>query len=172
MPEYEKVKQFQWSLNPLVLSMNGVGFFLNFSEKPLSRNTRAMIFLLGCCIILANFIINGPRGIEISNLEWMEDVKNYESPFAYFKKNPFGIVRLVRNISDMIFFCYVPIIHFAFMATTLLDPNWKQLMLFIQVIQQKMKLSEEFYQKCRRQCYVGLFLLLVASFIYILVIIF
>ena len=163
MPEYEKVKQFQWSLNPLVISMNGVGFFLNFSEKPLSRKTRAMIFLLGCCIILANFIINGPRGIEISNLEWMEDVKNYESPFAYFKKNPFGIVRLVRNISDMIFFCYVPFIHVVFILTVLFDCNWKKLIFFLEKIQRKMKLDEEFHRRVRRHCFAALISLFFVS---------
>ena len=93
----------------------------------------------------------------------MEEVQNYESPYTYFKFHTYGLIKLVRVISEMILFCYVPFIHVIFIFSVLFDPNWKKLIGILEKIQTEMKLDEEFHRACRRQCFMAHFLLIVVS---------
>ena len=160
---------FDWSLKPLVIFFKFFGFPLNFSNSRPTNQPKIRILkiavpiVFGLCLVTANLVVNGPRGIEIFRLKFMEDVKNFDSPYVYFKTNPFGIVKLVKIISEMIFFCYVPFIHVTFIASILFDRNWKKLVGIFKEIQNEMKLSEEFYRNCRRKCYMALFLLALVS---------
>ena len=158
----DEQKQFQWSLKPLTVCMKFVGIPLSFSRSPKSKSSAKCIVIF-LAIVTANLTINGPRGVEIVQLDFMNNVQNFDSPFLYFKENPQGLIKLVKVISEMIFFCYVPIIHVAFLVTVLFDPNWKKLIGLLEKIQTEMKLDEKFHQKCRRQCYLALFQLLMAS---------
>ena len=153
--------QFQSSLKPLTLCLGLVGIPFNFRS-----NRSALKCILGLIIIGANFGLNGPRGIDISQLKFMEDINLFESPFTYLQFNPFSIVKLVKIISEMIFFCYVPFIHFVFIATVLMDPNWKKLIGLLEKIQLEMKLSDSFHLKCRLHCLIALFSLLAVSRLY------
>ena len=160
-----KLKKFEWSLQPLSVCLKFVGIPIRFSNKSKPTTSRFMIVslvtILGCCIIAANVIINGPRGIEVVRLKWMENIQNYQSPFLYFKENPFGIIKLVKIIYDMIFFCYVPFIHATFLISILFDGSWKKLILILEKINREMKLSEEFHRNCRKQCLMVLFVYII-----------
>ena len=145
-----------------------VGIPLDFSIQSKNQSPRLMKWLVplfGLTIVVANFVFNGSRGIEIDQLKFMNNVQDFESPFTYFKFNPFGIVKLVKLMSEMIFFCYVPFIHVAFMATVLFDPNWKKLVVLLEKIQREMKLDEEFHRKCRLHCLIALLSLLAVSYL-------
>ena len=157
----EKIKKFQWSLKPLIIFLKCVGISLNISDENLHGKVFVPIIvsLLGFCIILANLYLNGPRGIEYGSLEWMKDIQNYESVFIYFYFNSFAIVKLVKIISNIIFFCYVPLIHFTFILSVLWQSNWSELKSLLRKIQNKMKLNEEFHRKLRWQCFTALLLL-------------
>ena len=154
-----KKEDFGWSLNPLTT------FLQLFLGIPLSCSTikkkksKIKILALFAAIVVTNLFINGPRGIEISRFQFMSKIYSndkYESSYRYLKENPFGIVKLVKIIADMAFFCYVPFIHITFVATILFDPNWKKLIEILDKIQRKMKLDKEFHRKCRRMCFMAL----------------
>ena len=164
--EVERLNNFNWSLKPLTIFLRILGIPLNFTKKGTSpKIVEIFASIFGCFIIGANFALNSKRGIEIDQLEFMKEVYNFDSPFLYFKKNPHGLIKLVKLISEMIFFCYVPFIHFFFIATVLLDPNWKKLAGLLEKIQRKMKLDEIFHQKCRRHCFLALISLAIVSYI-------
>ena len=151
---------FLWSLEPLTKSLHCLGIPLTFRNGPPHKVFIVLVSLLGCGIILANLVINGPRCFESGSFKWMDDIQNFDSPFTYFERNPFGIVKLLKIISDMVFFLYVPFMHTAFVATLLFDQNWKKLLVILEKIRHEMKLNDEFYKKCRRQCYWGIFILI------------
>ena len=160
-----KVKQFDWSFKPLTLFLKFLGIPLNFSSNS-NRKTTICVSLLGCFIILANLVLNGPRGLEIKRFQWMQEISKFESPFLYFKAHPYGVIKLVKIMSDMIFFSYVPTIHIIFsMSAVLWSRNWTELILMLSTIQQKLKLSKEFYRKCHRQCIFAMFLLTLVQII-------
>ena len=121
------------------------------------------VSIFGCCIVGANFILNGQRGIEMDQLDFMKEVYNFDSPFLYFQKNPHGLIRLVKIISEMILFCYVPFIHVIFIGTVLFDPKRKKLIDLLEKIQRKVKLDEEFHRNCRRHCIAALMSLLIVN---------
>ena len=154
--------EFQWSLKPLSTCLKFVGVPLNFSSTKINAGSVKFVVIF-VVIVMANLSINGPRGVEVIQLDFMKQVRNFDSPHLYFKANPFGLIKLVRVISGMIFFCYVPVIHFAFMTTVLCHPSWKKLIVLLEKIQMEMKLDEKFHKKCRRQCYLALVYLLVVS---------
>ena len=157
-------RNFDWSLKPLTVCLAFFGIPLNFNKKGMSPKIVAIfVSIFGCCIIGANFFFNGQRGLEIEQLEFMKEVQNFESPYTYFKFNPYGLIKLIKYISEMIFFCYVPFIHFVFIATVLFDPNWKKLIGLLEKIQRKVELDDEFYRKCRRHCFAALITLLLVS---------
>ena len=155
-------KTFDFSLNPLKTCLQFAGIPLNWSAKK-KTNTVVKTLVLLVAIITANLFTNGPRGIEISRFEFMEQREKYDSSFIYLKINPYGIIKLVTIISDMAFFCYVPFIHVTFVATVLFDPNWKKLIGLLDKIQRELKLDEKFHRKCRRICFVALFQLAIVS---------
>ena len=158
----EEKNRFQWSLKPLTVGLIFVGIPLNVLLTKRSKLFSSIVALLGSVIVSSNFFFNGSRGIEMAQLKFMEDTKLFESSFVYFRFNSFGLIKLVKVISEMIFFCYVPIIHIAFMLSVLFDPNWKKLISLLDKIQMEMKLDEEFHGKCRRQCFMILFMLFIA----------
>ena len=151
---------FHWSLKPLTKILHCLGIPLTFHNGPPRKVFIVLVPLLGCGIILANLIINGPRVFESGSFKWMEDIQKFDSPFTYFEHNPFGIVKLLKIISDAIFFLYVPFMHIAFVAKLLFGRDWKELLFILEKIRHEMKLDKEFYKKCRRQCYWGIFLLI------------
>ena len=158
------MNDFDWSLKPLMTSLNFLGIPMNFTKNGDSPKIITLfVAIFGCCIVGANFFLNGQRGIEIDQLDFMKEVYNFESPFLYFEKNPHGLIKLVKLISEMIFFCYVPFIHAIFMLTVLFDANFKKLIGLLEKIQRKMKLDEEFHRKCRRHCFAALISLSIVS---------
>ena len=156
----KKMNNFDWSVKPLTIFLKFLGIPLNLTKKQSWPKIDAIfVSVFGCCIIGANFALNGQRGIEIDQLDFMKEVQNFESPFLYFKKNPHGLIKLVKLISEMIFFCYVPFIHVVFICTVLFDSNWKTLNVLLEKIQRKMKLDEEFHRKVRWHCFGALIFL-------------
>ena len=92
-------ENFSWSLNPLSTCLQFAGIPLKWSTKKENKSTiKALIFLVA--IVTANFVINGPRGIEISRFEFMEEREFHSSSFTYLKLYPFAIVKLVGIIAD------------------------------------------------------------------------
>ena len=161
-------KDFNSNLNPLSTCLELVGIPLNsFTKKNREKCAGKVVFLL-VAIVSANLFINGPRGLEIDRLKFLEkiyadDAPFNDSPYLYLKLNPFAIVKLVKIIAEMIFFCYVPFIHFTFVAMIFFDPNWKKLIGLLDKIQREMKLNDEFHCKCSRICLAALFQLVIVS---------
>ena len=160
----DQVNHFGWSLKPLVVCLKFVGIPTNFSNANKSSTKFVLIFLV---IVIANVVINCPRGVDARQLDFMKEVLNFDSPFLYFRANPQGLILLVTAIAEIIFFCYVPVIHVAFLLTVLFDPNWKKIVGLLEKIQLEMKLSEEFHKKCRLQCNFALVQLFLVKDIYI-----
>ena len=163
------MSNLHWSFNPLSMCLQFVGIPLNWANKKKKKKKppiKVIVVLLA--IVLANFFINGSRGFEFGRFTFMEEIY-YEnapfngSPYLYLKYKPFGIVKLVGIITEMVFFSYVPFVHVTFVATILFDHNWKTLIFLLDKIQHEMKLDEQFYQKCRRICFVVLFQLAIVS---------
>ena len=160
----ERLSRFSLSLKPLTICLNFFGIPFNFARNGASSKMVAiLVSILGCCIIGANYVLNGQRGLEIDQLEFMKEVKEFDSPFLYFKEHMYGLIKLVKLISEMIFFCYVPFIHVTFMLTVLFDPNWKKLISLLEKIQREIKLDEEFHKKVRRHCFIALISLFLVS---------
>ena len=161
----EEINKFQWSLKPLTSCLQFFGIPLNVSGRP-RRTFRIFVTLLGFCIILINLIINGPRGFEPGSLKWMESIQDFDSPYTYFKANSFGLIRLVKIVSQAFLFCYVPFLHLVFVCMILFGSNWAELIVILQKIQQTMKLNEEFHRKLFKKCIATLCLLAVVGYIH------
>ena len=160
----KKMNNFDFSLKPLTICLKFLGIPLNFTKKGTSAKIIAiLVSLFGCCIIGANFDLNSQRGIEIDQLDFMKKVQEFDSPYLYFEKNSFGLIKLIKTISEMIFFCYVPFIHAVFIVTILFDPNWKKLIGLLEKIQREIKLDKEFHRKCQRHCFAALISLSIVS---------
>ena len=156
MDKEEKKKSFGWSLKPTELMARfAIGAPIEFIEKSF-KPVDLISFLLGFFIFLANLLINGPRTINASNFDWMENIKYFESPFLYFKDYPDTILQLVMDVTSICFFVAVPLIHFIFLITILWSPEWKDLLSKLQIIQQEMKLSKKFHKIGRQRSTVAL----------------
>ena len=161
----EKLNNFSWSLKPLVVFMKFVlGLNLNCNHRN-SFHVRFLVPGLGFFIILCNFFVNGPCNFNTNIIDPYE-AKKYDSAFTYVAEEPNSLVKLVGYTVNLMFLLAAPIIHITFMANVLFTQNWTDLWAILDKIQRKMKLNEEFHQKCRRHCFVGLFLLLLVNIIY------
>ena len=164
-----KKNSFGWSLNPLEwVTRLAVGTSINvFHTKCFSsaRNiywspiSLGFILLFGCSIIIANLVINGPRGINIFNFDWMKRIQNYDSPFLYFKDEPDAILQFVMDVTSICFFIALPLIQFIYLWTSR-SSNWTRLILSLKMIKNEMKLSNQLYQKCRNKCIISILLLI------------
>ena len=166
MATIKTLSGFQSSFSPLTVSLRifGIPFSIPNSTNKSSHKIIILVALLGCCIIVGNGVFNGPRGIDVGRLNWMKMIQKYESPYAYFKDYPFGLIALVKVISDMVFFLYVPIIHLTFIIMVLWSTRWKGMALLFEEILEKFELNEGFYRKCRKLCFSALFLLTMVEF--------
>ena len=151
---------FAWSLKPLLWVARVVaGVSLNL-KKERSIAGRLFFVIFGLLIFFANFLINGPRGIDLKKFYWMEStIKEFESPYLFFKVAPDTMLQFVVDVTFICFYVTVPLIHFIFLLTILLSKQFTKLELVLHKIQTKMKLDEIFHQKCRRYCIVALLLL-------------
>jgi hypothetical protein len=158
---------FHHSLMPFVFCLKFVGIQLDTHKSPPSFFDAARLFvpvLLGCSMILANLIINGQHGISIQTLTWMEKKLNFDDPFAYIKANPQVMICLVKDIWGKLHFCSVPALHFVFMATILMrNRKWQDVWSILNEIQKRMQLNKSFHSKCRRNCFLALFILAIVS---------
>ena len=114
-------------------------------------------------ILLSNVFVNGRQ--KLLNFEHLDKKLGQNRPnssFVYFKANPQGLIVLVKEIADKVFFAAVPLVHLVFLAMVLLTRKWTNLWAILNKIQRKMKLDPKFHQKCRKYCLAAaLFLLLV-----------
>ena len=70
---------------------------------------------------------------------------------------------VIEHFSQVFLVCGI---HFAFFVLALMMTNkWKSLWCTLMTIQQEMELSELFYRKCRRRCFVALALLVLNAFL-------
>lgn len=157
-------ESFQWSLKPLLFSLKFIGVYL---DGPISNRLSFMRIILPmfCIFVLvSNVLINGPQGFGMAHLkEKLNGLGKYDSPFIFFKSSPYALVILVKDIMCKFFFAAVPVIHLVFLATQLLTRKWTELWVILEKIQQKMKLDEIFHRKCRKQCFLAVFLLVLVS---------
>ena len=158
---------FDWSLKPLIFCTQiFVGYPLNFTNIKNSKTifSNVIIYLLGSVICLSNLLINGTRGINVNNFDWMsERLDYYSSPYLFFREFPDAMLQFVVDATTIIFFVTVPLIHLIFIITVICSQKWADLLSVLQEIQNKMKLDEEFHRKIRRYCIFALLLLFFVS---------
>ena len=161
-PSVDKNNIFDWSLKPLDFCARiFVGIPLDFgitNQSSLPTFLQIAFLLLAILNIILNLLINGPRGIDIANFEWMEKIKEYDSPFIYFRENPDYLLQLVIDTTSIIFYLTVPLMHLVFLVTVFLSRKWRDLVEILQEIQNEVELNKEFHQKCRRRCIIALLL--------------
>ena len=162
---------FEWSLKPLVyFTRIFVGTVLDLSESKTSTGVKVLGFLFGFIILLSNILINGLRGVNVKNFEW---ILRYliEGPYEFniFSIYPDALLQFVVDISFTTFWIYIPILHFIFLLIIFSGKSWTRLSSQLAKIQKNMELSNTFYQKCRKYCLIALLLqLLVWNSIYYL----
>ena len=154
----EKQNSFNWNLKLVEwIARFTIGAPIGLNKSIYSSLPIFLIVLfLGCFIFFANLLINGPRGINISNFEWMKETQKFESSFLYFKMYPDAILQFVMDFTNTCFFLAIPLIHIVFLITILWSHKWKDLVFKLKLIQQEMKLSDKFHKKCRQCSIVAL----------------
>ena len=163
--EMEKKTTFSWSFKPLVLVAKIAAWIpLNFSTKNRSSLMRILVTIfLGSFSLLAHFIVNGPRSINVGNFLWTKKIQEYDSPEHFFEYYPDAKLQLAVDTIQIIFFLALLFIHFILIVTMIaLTQKWKRLLRIVKKLRREMNLGEEFHRKCRRLCIIAvLFLLLV-----------
>ena len=151
MAEVEHKRKFEWSLKPLdIITRCIVGVTLDFSKKT-SISIRLLLFVFGCFIISFNILVNGSRGININNFEWIKEIQNYKNSKQLFSNFPDAFLQFVVDVSFIIFWIIVSLIHFIFLMAVLFSRKWDVLMQILKKIEcNEMQFGEEFYLKCRK----------------------
>ena len=148
---------FEWSFKPYFLCAK---FFIG---APLGLNINKtesfFVFLLGCFILLLNLVINGPRGIDVTKFEWMENIQFFYNGWLYFERFPDALLQFVTDVTFALFFISISLIPFVFLILVLLSRRWANLAKHLKKMHNEMNLSVEFYQKCRRRCLLVLFII-------------
>ena len=158
-------RELEWSFKPLTFVMRFVaGVPLHFTKNKPSITIRLLILLIGIFVLLFNAIINGPRGFGITRFCWMCNIGDYESPFLYFKDNPDAVLQFSVDVSFILIFVAVPLIHLVFMVTVLLSKNWTNMVASLKEIENKMEPSPQFYRKLRLYCLVALLHMILVLF--------
>ena len=167
MVQETKKHSFDWSLAPLKwVTRFTVGAsidFVNEKKRP-SISTRLIFVLLGCFALFSNLLINGPRGINISNFDWMTRIQNFESPYLYFKEDPDALLQFVLDVTSICFFVAIPLMQIIFLASALFGNDSNQSIHNLMLIQKHFKLSSKFYQKSRNLCIVALLVLFLVKY--------
>ena len=153
---------FKWSFKPLVFIVKfAVGFPLNFiiskSKFPIRR---LMVLFGGLAILLSNFLINGPRIINMANFNWMNVIlKEDISPYVFFRAHPEMLLQFVVDVTAILFYIAFHLIPLTFLFTFLFTSKWNRLVLALHKIQNEMNPSGEMFRNCRRHCNIGLLVL-------------
>ena len=151
----ENENSFNWSLKLLTwITRFSVGTSIDFTNNK-RRCIRFSVFCIGCFILLANILINGPRGINIAKFKWMEKIQHFESPFGYFKENPDDLLQFVIDIATIALFVAVSLIQIIFLVATYLSHNWILLASNLLIIKKEMNTSLEFQRNCRNRCIIS-----------------
>ena len=161
-------RNFDWSLKPILWSMKilagaPIGIVRAKSKRSLAASF--IIILLGFAIHISNICINGPRVLNPNRFFWMKEIQNFDSPFSFFRDFPDALLQFVIDITTVVFFFTIPVIHLFFFFTTLLSRKWIDLASALKKIQNEMKLSKEFHRKCRKLCFIALYLLFLVGFL-------
>ena len=162
METKKEKRNFDWSLNPILLSMKflaGAPVEITRVASKKSFASNCITTFLGFLILVSNILINGPRALNTNRFFWMKAVENFDSPFTFFRDFPDALLQFVVDVTTIIFFVVVPLIHFVFLVVLILSKQWTDLVLSLKDIETQMKLSEKFHLKCRKKCVVVLLLL-------------
>lgn len=139
--------RFEWSLKPILLWMKLLGIKLDTSTQT-SYWVYLMILITSCSVLLHNSLVN-----------FVSLITNF-SIFWGVKFSATSKVDLIYNSSarlvDLIFLVGIPV---AFTFFTRMCGHWKNLWENLVQIQEEMNLSLHFHQRCRKHCYLALFLL-------------
>lgn len=154
-------KSFAWSLKPifyLIIVIAGLKLDASsFNSVP----ARRFICALGFLLVLSNILVNGFLATYNlhhaigSMLEDLNDTRRTATETVDVE------CRLQMAQGANYYYRYlllilgVPII---FTFHLIMTDKWKNLWSNLQAIQLEMKLSKEFYGKCRKRCYLGLLL--------------
>ena len=151
MKNQENKNSFDWGLMPLnFITKITVATPLGFTKK--TKSFKAVVFFVffGWFIFLSNILINGPRGIDKANFDWMKNIKNFDSPFTYFKHNPDALLQFVVQVTSLCFFVSLPLIQIIFLATSFFGNDSNRLISILRLIKKELKLCTEFFQRCQR----------------------
>ena len=149
---------FRWSLAPIIYLMRALGIEMDTS----SWFSRLGIGLLGLPVFLCNFIVN-VIWIAWNFEEFLGNIEKESIKSEQERKNEliYHLAPSIRCVADAILQTSVPLIFNILMYT----PKWKNLWLCLDKIQKEFQLDETFHRQCRRQCYIGLALLLLVIII-------
>ena len=165
--EENKIK-FEWSLRPFIVCMK---FILGLNLNTTKRHNKLVHFVVpafGLFVIICNLAVNGQCGIFSfykykRGMDAVSINKGEEALFANELKEKDAIMLLIKDFCRLPIFLSTPIIHLVFIANVLLSKNWTKLWSDLKIIQKKLKLGEEFHQKCRQYCLVALLLLILVN---------
>lgn len=150
-----KNKEFEWSLEPIIVLMNILGQGMVISadiqvdKKRLSFRSFC-ILILGLAILLLNIIINV-----------ISSVKVWYSSLASYSRGAVGFLNIVVGfVFNDLMVIGIPL---SFMFICIFSRRWKSLLSNLQLIQSEMKLSNHLHQKLRKYAFLSVFLLLLVS---------
>ena len=155
---------FSWSLKPTDWIARFPIWSPLISINTTSKSVSCIFIFVGFCTWLANILINGPRGINITNFAWMNEIKKYENPLLFFKQHADAVLQFFMDVTSICFFVSIPLIQLNFpVFIHLLSNQFKNLVFQLLSIQNEFNLSETFQKTCRQRSVVALLIGILVS---------
>lgn len=147
---------FSWSLKPIIFLLNAIGIQLDTSGQ-MKKNTQLVLIIMSIVILLGNVITN-VMGTFFKLVQIYKDIEIRSNEFKKWKDEILGSIGPIVQYFSNLFLasgCHL-VIFFNYTFTE----KWKTIWVKFEEIQRKMDLEEAFYRKVRKNCYLGLSLLL------------
>ena len=158
---------FAITLKPLTIATRfTVGISLNFNEKKGFIGIRFFTLILGFLFLISNILFNGPRGINITNFDYMKRTIERQgnlSYYLYFDRNPEMLLQFVFDATSIMFWVAIPLIQLIFFITIMMSQKWQDLVKNLRKVEKEMKLSSLVFRNCHKDCISALFLLILVS---------
>ena len=150
--EEKKVKpdpraNFDWSLKPVILALNGLGIPLDVTGKT-SPNVRLAILLLGCFTLTINVTLH-LMSFSVTVGNFINCSANENATRSIIN---YGIGHAVHGF-------FVAGVQLAFVVVVLFTDRWKDVWDSLQVVQNEMNLGYKFHFSTRIQCIIALALI-------------
>ena len=147
MSSGNQMKNFEWSLKPIILSFLFCGIRLNTS-KPQRWIYATGISTLGVALLILNLVFNGITF-------WHTFSKHVMIGRPVLKTGKINdTASIINSLIGIFIITFLPIgVHLCFVWSSLLTSRLTSIWETLMQIQEEMKLGRIFYQKCRRFCW-------------------